>query len=99
MKNKKKGQIKDSLKEFSKEFFTGFLLIIIILVLFLVGLIFISVFPEKVSKIFSEFFELVVLIGFFVLLAVLYAISKIIYIVRKIKEKSSNNNGITKEEK
>ena len=90
---KKRKNFKEDFIEFFKELSAAFLLCLIFLALLVIGGILISLFPEKISVIFPV--EVVVLVGFFALLALLYVLSKIIDIVRKKKQKSSNTDNST----
>lgn len=90
---KKKKNFKEDFIEFFKELSAAFLLCLIFLALLVIGGILISLFPEKISVIFPV--EVVVLVGFFALLALLHILSKIIDIVRKKKQKSSNTDNST----
>ena len=80
MKNKR--NFKENFLEFFAELGAGVIVAFIGVVLLLVGCIVISLLPEKLSEMF---FELAALIGFFTLLLLLYVVSKVIEVVRKIK--------------
>jgi type VI protein secretion system component VasK len=92
MKNKK--HFKDNFIEFIGELTAGFILVLTVAILLIIGWVIVCLFPEKVFTIFAEMTELVILIGFFTLLVLLYVISKIIQIMHKVKEKSANTNSI-----
>ena len=92
MKNKR--NFKESCLEFFAQLGAGVIVALVGIVLLLVGCIVISLLPEKLSEIF---FELAALIGFFTLLLLLYVVSKVIEVVRKIKTNSSKT--LTAQEK
>lgn len=93
MKMKKKNdKLKNPLKDFFKELFAGFVIILIFLLLFAIGLFLLSLLPKEVSNNFP--IEVVVILGFFAFLAILYLISKIVCIVRTLKTKSVDNKTI-----
>ena len=87
MKNKK--HFKDNFIEFIGELTAGFILVLTVAILLIIGWVIVCLFPEKVFTIFAEMIELVILIGFFTILVLLYVISKIIETVRKVKTKLS----------
>ena len=90
----KKNTFKENFITFIGELTAGLILVFAITIFLIAGLIVVCLFPEKVFTIFAEMIELVILIGFFTILLLLYAISKIIEIIHTIKEKYSNHNSM-----
>ena len=86
---KKQSALKENFIAFIKELTAGFILVLTVAILLIFGWVIVCLFPEKVFTIFAEMIELVILIGFFTLLVLLYVISKIIETVRKVKTKLS----------
>lgn len=86
---KKQSALKENFIAFIKELTAGFILVLTVAILLILGWVIVCLFPEKVFTIFAEMIELVILIGFFTLLVLLYVISKIIETVRKVKTKPS----------
>ena len=87
MNNRRNKKTKFPIKEFLKELLSGVILILIVFLLFLVGFVIVNCFPQKLSNIFTESVEFVILIGFFVLLLVLYLISKFVQLFQQINAK------------
>ena len=83
----KKNTFKENFITFIGELTAGLILVFAITIFLIAGLIVVCLFPEKVFTIFAEMIELVILIGFFTILLLLYVISKIIETVRKVKTK------------
>ena len=83
----KKNTFKENFITFIGELTAGLILVFAITIVLIAGLIVVCLFPEKVFTIFAEMIELVILIGFFTILLLLYVVSKIIETVRKVKTK------------
>lgn len=87
-KNKKikNNKPKGFLKAFFTELFAGLIIVLFFLSLLVIGWILLSLFSENLLDILPV--ELIVLLGFFVFLSILYLISKTINLIRKIKTRS-----------
>ncbi len=94
---KKKTTFRKNFIEFFKELTVAPILCIIFLSLLLIGWLIMSFLPETVSEMFPV--EVIALIGFFALLVLLYVVSKIIEVVRKIKANSSTNDNLATQDK
>nr|MBR6778331.1 hypothetical protein [Clostridia bacterium] len=94
---KKKTTFRENFIEFFKELTVVPILFLIFLSLLLIGWLIISFLPETVSDIFPV--EVILLIGFFATLMLLYVLSKIIVAIQKIRAKSSVDDHIAAQDK
>lgn len=94
---KKKTTFRENFIEFFKELTVVPILFLIFLSLLLIGWLIISFLPETVSEIFPV--EVILLIGFFATLMLLYVLSKIIVAIQKIRAKSSVDDNIVTQDK